>query len=473
MRPLASPVGPAIANVATLRAQYHQALTDEKTLRAQVLIGDGPAMRHATPRIRELRQRADADRPYLIAVQDVIAEWADVDARYEDSLRSVEWARDQLRELQAQPDADPLDVLTAKLDIQTRQLAVPATSPAERYQTALNEALAARAHAAGGADNIISGDDVDKVIAEARDEDDQALLAARRRTSQLHRDLDRAESAAAAAFAEAETRNADHILDQLDALRAEMDMLRAAGDYHIERGFTIDPDATRHLPDVTARTIIEAARNGFTVTALHAGDDQAALAALRVLDTAARANDHEIIWCSPLQEGADRLQGADVTDTALSLSAIHEQVARGDRELSAATTIVVDRAAAADPAILTDLAEHAAQHHARLMLIDGDDHGWPATPSGPLLKLLHHDLPWSAVLSLDARIPQQLHQPDRDPVLEQADRCSPNILPAEAIEALAERRRLRTHYDNSHRVHTVLTQTMTDTAQTRDTGRER
>ena len=473
VRPLASPVGPAIANVTTLRAQYHQALADEKTLRAQVLIGDGPAMRHATPRIRELRQRADADRPYLIAVQDVIAEWADVDARYEDSLRSVEWARDQLRELQAQPDADPLDVLTAKLDIQTRQLAVPATSPAQRYQTALNEALAARAHAAGGADNIISGDDVDKVIAEARDEDDQALLAARRRTSQLHRDLDRAESAAAAAFAEAETRNADHILDQLDALRAEMDMLRAAGDYHIERGFTIDPDATRHLPDVTARTIIEAARNGFTVTALHAGDDQAALAALRVLDTAARANDHEIIWCSPLQEGADRLQGADVTDTALSLSPIHEQVARGDRELSAATTIVVDRAAAADPAILTDLAEHAAQHHARLMLIDGDDHGWPATPSGPLLKLLHHDLPWSAVLSLDARIPQQLHQPDRDPVLEQADRCSPNILPAEAIEALAERRRLRTQHDNSHRVHTVLTQKMTDTAQTRDTGRER
>ncbi|MGV7552261.1 hypothetical protein PJN95_29440, partial [Mycobacterium kansasii] len=177
--------------------------------------------------------------------------------------------------------------------------------------------------------------------------------------------------------------------------------------------------------------------------------------------------------CSPLQDALDRLHAADVTDTAQHLTAIHEQIARGEKDLSADTTIVVDRAAAADPAILTDLAEHAAQHHARLMLVDGDDHGWPPAPSGPLLKLLHHDLPWSAVLSLNARIPQHLHRPDRDPVLEQADRCSPDVLPAEAIEALAERNRLRTQYDTSHRVHTTLTQKMTDTTQSRDTGRER
>ncbi|MGV7918617.1 MobF family relaxase [Mycobacterium kansasii] len=472
-RPLVHPVGPAVANVTVLRAQYHQALAEEKTLRAQVLIGDGPAMRQAAPHIAELRARADADRPYLIAVQDVIAEWADVDAQYEDSLHGVEWARDQLRQLQAQPDADPLDIDWAKFEIRLRQLKVPSTSPAERYQPALQEALAARARAAGGAENIVSGEDVDKVIAAASDKDDQAVIAARRRSSQLHRELDRAESAAATAFAEAETRNADHILDQLDDLYTELDMLRAAGDYHIQRGFTIDSSTTRALPDLTARTITDAARSGFTVTALHAGDEKAALAALRIFNTAAQANDHEIIWCSPLQDSLARLHAADVTDTAQHLTAMHEQIARGEKELSAATTIVVDRAAAADPAILTDLAQHAAQHHARLMLVDGDDHGWPPAPSGPLLKLLHHDLPWSAVLSLNARIPQHLHQPDRDAVLEQADRCSPEVLPAEAVEALAERNRLRIQHDTSHRVHTTLTRKMTDATQYRDTGRER
>ncbi len=472
-RPLARPVGPAVANVNALRAQYHQALADEKTLRAQVVIGDGPAMRRATPRIAELRQRADADRPYLMAVQHVIAEWADVDVGYEDSLRNLEWAREQLRELQAQPDADPLDIASAKLDIQTCQLAVPTTSPAERYQVALSEALAARAHAAGGVDNIISGEDVDKIIAEAQDEDDQALIAARRRTNQLHRDLDAAEAAAAAAFAEAETRNADHILDQLEELRTEIDMLRAAGDYHIQRGFIIEPDASAHLPELTARSITKAARNGFTVTALHASDGQAALAALRVFNTAAAANGHETIWCSPLQEGIDRLQNANITDHALTLTDIHEQIARGHKELSPTTTIVVDRAATADPAVLTDLAEHAAQHQARLLLIDGDHPGWPPPPAARLLKLLHRDLPWSSVLSLNTRIPQHRHQPDRDPVLEQADRCNPDILPDDVTQALAERRRLRTQHDTSFRVHNELSRRMTDSDQSHDTGRQR
>lgn len=472
-RPLARPVGPAVANVTALRAQYHQARAQYDALRQQVTAGPGPAMRAAMPQIRDLRRRADADRPYLIAVQDVIAEWADVDARYEDALRGIAWARDQLRQLQAQPDADPLDIASAKFEIELRELEIPTLSPAERYQPALQEALAARAQAAGGAENIISGDDVDKLIAEVSDQDNRAVLAARRQVEQLARDLDHAESAAAAAFAEAETRNADHILDRLDDLHIEIDMLRASGDYQIQRGFTIDPAATRDLPDLTARTIIEAARNGFTVTALYADDDPAALAALRVFNTAAQANDHEIIWSSPLQAALERLRDAHVTEAALPLAAVHEHIARGQRSLSADTTIVIDHAAAADPAILTDLAEHAAQHHARLILLDGDDHGWPPAPSGPLLKLLHHDLPWSSVLSLNARIPQQLHQPDRDPVLEQADRCSPEILPSEAAEALAERKRLRTQHDTSHRVHTSLTQTITATVQQRDTGRER
>ena len=96
-------------------------------------------------------------------------------------------------ELQAQPDADPDDITAAKLDLRWRTKQVPAMTPAEQFQPALNDALAARAAAAGGAEHIISCDDVDKLIADVMSEDDRAVAAARQRCTDLRRDLDRAE----------------------------------------------------------------------------------------------------------------------------------------------------------------------------------------------------------------------------------------------------------------------------------------
>ena len=58
-----------------MRNQYQQARADYTSLRARTTIGDGRDKKPSSLlRISELRQRADADRPYLIAVQDVIAE---------------------------------------------------------------------------------------------------------------------------------------------------------------------------------------------------------------------------------------------------------------------------------------------------------------------------------------------------------------------------------------------------------------
>ena len=471
-RPLTRPVGPAVANVTALRAEYHAATAELLTLHHQIANRQSPAMEAAAEQLRELRARADRDRAYMLAVQDVMARWADAEADYERTLAYVHWTRDQRADLEADPQSDPLDIASARAGVRLAMLALPEITPAEQFRDELSNALGRRSAAAGGANLIVTDDDVQAARERALDEDFAALAAARARRDRLKEDLNRAESAAALAFAEAETRTADHILEQVDALRTELDMLRAAGDYRIERGFTIPPEDTRHLPDLTARAITAAARTGFTVTALHADDDAAALAALRVLNTAAAANDHQILWCSATEDQADRLHSADAADTVVSLSDIHEQIARGQRELGTTTTIVVHRAAAADPAMLTDLAEHAAEHHAGLLLIDGDDHGWPPAPSGPLLKLLQRDLPWSGVLSIKtATPPQRLHQPDRDPLLEQADRCNPDILPTEVTEAIAERRRLRTQHNTSYRVHTEIWRQMTDSTQHRGRAR--
>ncbi|KZS63499.1 hypothetical protein [Mycobacterium ostraviense] len=101
-------------------------------------------------------------------------------------------------------------------------MALPDTAPAERYQAAFHEALAARAQAAGGAEHIISGDDVDTMMAAARDQDNLVLREARRHCSQIRRDLNRAELTAAAAFATAETRSAEHVTAQLKSLDTEL-----------------------------------------------------------------------------------------------------------------------------------------------------------------------------------------------------------------------------------------------------------
>jgi conjugative relaxase-like TrwC/TraI family protein len=474
-RPLTRPVGPAVANVTALRAEYHAATAELVTLQHQITNGQSPAVQAAAGHLAELRSARDRDRPYMLAVQDVVARWSDAEADYEHAQAYVQWNRDQRDALEADPQADPLDIDWARAGVRLAMLALPDTAPAEQFRDELSDALARRADAAGGATLIVTDDCVQAARERALDQDLGALKAARARRDRLSADLNRAEAAAALAFAEAETRNADHILEQVDALRTEMDMLRAAGDYRVERGFTIPAHDTRHLPDLTARAITAAARSGFTVTALHADDDDAAaLAALRVLNTAAAANNHQVVWCRSTEDHPDRLHIADAADTVLDLNDIRQQIACGQRELSTATTIVVDRAAAADPAVLTDLAQRAGRHHARLLLIDGDDDGWPPAPSGPLLKLLQQDLPWSSLLSIKTATPsRRLPQPDRDPVLDQADRCNPDILPTEVTEALAERRQLRTQHNTSYRVHTEITRRTTESTQQRDTGRER
>ena len=68
------------------------------------------------------------------------------------------------------------------------------------------------ADAAGGPDSIVSGDDVDAPIAGAHHADLRALQQARAHRQHLRAKLDRAEQAAAPAFAEAETRSADHVI---------------------------------------------------------------------------------------------------------------------------------------------------------------------------------------------------------------------------------------------------------------------
>ncbi|MBY0286791.1 MAG: relaxase domain-containing protein [Mycobacteriaceae bacterium] len=457
-RPITRPLQPALNNVAALRTAYQHASADIDRLEQLVRESRGPAAQAALPELLKLRARADADRPYMLAVHDVIERWDEAEAAYEHALRHVEWARQQLDTAQADPHADPLDVASARAGVKLATMLMPSSPPAERFHAELTEAIAARAHAAGGADKVVTSEDVDSARLAAENTDRAALRAAIAARNQLRAELDRAEIAAAAAFAEAQTRNADDILDRIDALHTELSVLNAAGGYQLQRRLHIPSTATDHLDPMTARAVAALATNGFTVTPVHAGDDREALDALSLFHAAASAQNKKVLWCTPTTDLAERALAAGVADTIAHIDNAHQYLRDGSWQLPAESIVVLDHAADMAPHTIADFAEHAAQQNASLLLIDPGDNRWPQPPSAALLKLLHHDLPWSVTLSTAEPTPERRRhaQPDLDPVLEQADRYDPNLLPPDVIDALNRRHALRDEYRSAHRFHNML-----------------
>lgn len=473
VRPLARPIANVVADVIALRGQYHAARQALHHQQALVLAGDGPSMRAAQPVLRQLRARAERDRPHMLAVQDVMARWADAEQHYEAAAAYLHHERARLAQLRADPAAEDLDIESARGAIKLALMHLPSRTPAEQFHAELTEALRLRADAANGAEHIVTAEEVEAARLRAQDEDLAALNAARAECARLANALDHAESATAKAFAQAETRNAEHIHQHLDALLTEIDMLTTCGDYRLDRGFTIPADHADALPDHTANRLDALARSGFTVTPVHAAGD-AALDALHVLHTAAQRAQQPVLWASPDPHRAARIAGPDLADTVPTLDTLHRRIAAQADKLDHQTTIVIDRASHAEPEVLADLAEHAANSGARLLLIDDDDHRWPPAPSAPLLQLLHRDLPWSITLTTDSPTPaRRAPQPDRDAVLEQAERCDPALLDTEVLDALQRRRQLRQQHTSTHRVHTQIWHHINESAQDRDsTGHE-
>ena len=449
------PLPDALLNVHALRTQYQQARTDYAQLRDRARIGDGPAMREAGPHITAQRIRADADRPYLLAVQDVVAQWADAEDDYAGVVASVEWAREQLDELQAQPDADPDDITSAKLDLRWRTMQLPAITPAERFQPALHEALAARAAAAGGAEHIISGDDVDKLIADVMGEDDRAVAAARQRCTDLRRDLDRAELTTAAAFAAAEIRSAEHIAAQLDELDTELRVLHAASRYQPPRALPISPSAVADLPPAAATALISTAALPFAVTVVDAPPSPERSAALHTLCNAATAADRKLLWCSPTQQQAASAVADELTDTATTVAETHADITNGKVTMTPGSLLIVDHAAAADPAILADLAEHAATNQSGLILLDTTGQTWPPQPSQQLLRLLHAELPWTTTLTARTSpdVITRATPPDLESAVAQSRRLHPSLLDDRLQASLTRADQLHTTIHAAYRRH--------------------
>ena len=113
-------------------------------------------------------------------------------------------------------------------------------------------------------------------------------------------------------------------------------------------------------------------------------------AALHALHDAATAANRNLLWCSPTQEQAARPLADDLAPAAATVTETHAQITSGHTALPPGTLIVVDDAATADPAVLADLAEHAAAAQSGLILLDTTGPTWPPQPSRQLLRPAAH-----------------------------------------------------------------------------------
>ncbi|WP_435825425.1 MobF family relaxase [Mycobacterium simiae] len=462
-RPAAPHLAPALADVYALRDRFTLSRTELDALEREVRANNGPAMRAAAPRIPHMRHRADADRPYLIAIEEVIAAWAEADHSYENALHQLNAAQTHLDELRLTPQADPLDIESASRYVDLLVATLPADSPAHQFQPQLAQAHQDRAAAAGGAAHIISGAQVDAFIAATTDQDLATLNRARREHADLRVQLDRAEAAAAAAFAAATTRTAQHIADQQQHLATEMRVLEVAGTNRPDRGVTIGPTALTGLDPNHAASLSALAQLPFTVTALHAPPGKDRTQALHTLRAAYTAAGRKVLWCSPTEEQAQQAAGEQLADSATSVTAAHTKLSQRTWQLPPNSLVIIDNATGADPHQLADIAELVDQSNARLILINPSHHQqWPPPPAERLLRLLDSELPWSMTLGSEltpARNPLRQSPPDQQPILHQSRQLAPDVVDEPISKILHRADQLHTANTSAYQRHLTITWT--------------
>ncbi|MCV7372066.1 relaxase domain-containing protein [Mycolicibacterium arabiense] len=397
--------GITMETLISLRAVYRTVSEKIKTLDAEIRTGNGPALRAAADDLLRMRRQVDADRPYSHAVTAVMEQWADADAAYNDALLLVEHARAQLHLLRATPDADELDIASARQHLAFYTGLLPDQPPSLQFQQALADAQAARAAAAGGADKIVTERDV----AAARGDAERADLTARaelsKRREALRRDIERADRDIASAFAAAQTATSDTLEQLLYSARSEVALLQVAGDLDLNRTPLQIPDAAVSALDAqTAGRLKSLAALPYRLAIVRADiADGETTAALSTLRSTANAGDRKVLWLAASDTSAATARGAELADTITTISHAHRQVSEQHWTLAPGAIVVIDDPATAEPDQLADIARHAAAADARVILLD---HGASRGPSAPALQLLTHSLPSNSALTVGPVAPE-------------------------------------------------------------------
>jgi hypothetical protein len=396
-------LGITMEKLTTLRDEYRTVCKEITTLDADIRTGNGPAMRAAAEELLRMRHQINADRPYGHAVTAVMEQWADADANYNDILRMIEHARTQLDTLHAAPDADELDIASARQDVAFHTSLLPEQPPSLQFQQAFAEARAARTAAAGG-HKIVTEHDIAAARGEAERADLAARAALRERRQALRRELDRADRDVAAAFAAAQTATSDTLESLLDSARFEVELVRAAGHIDFDRTPLAIPAAALagHEPHTADRLkALAAMPYRLCLVRADSGERETA-AALYTLRSTANAADRKVLWLS-VDDAGSAARAADLADTITTVGHAHQQVSDQQWALPPGAIVIIDNPAAARPHQLAAIAGHAVAADARVIIIDpANSHG----ASSPALRLLAHTLPWNTSMTTATSAPE-------------------------------------------------------------------
>ncbi|SIN53690.1 TrwC relaxase [Mycobacteroides abscessus subsp. abscessus] len=445
---------PVLDRAHALRTQHAAVVAELAHMRQSgYLTGNGPTVTEHGAQITQMRGRADADRPYLTAVIEATARWADAEKDYDQAIARARTAQDQYETLAATTSADPLDIESARQLARWCEHAIPTATPAERFHPLITAAQQARADAAGGPDNVISHADVDAYLRTLRDIDDANYHAKRAELAQLRTHLEAAELEVARAYATDQSHAVEHVISHADLIADELRILAVSGHTSIQRPLYIPATDLDKLGSRSQIMLPKLARSPFTITPVRAEPGQDTNHALRILHTSASAADRKVLWCSPTQQGADTARAEGLADTVTTTEQAHQHISHGTWTLPAASFIVIDDAAAASPQTLIALTEHAAAANAAIILLDNNSQDWPPKPSARLLQLLHTDLPWATTLGDSAIAAEPPHSPDLKPLLDQAQQLSSEVLTDELRAALNRRDRIRKANQSSWQRH--------------------
>lgn len=391
-------LGASVENIESLREEYRQVNQLITELSADIRAGNGPARRAADATVLQLRARIDADRPHALALVAILDQWADADAAYDEALLLVEHARTHLATVTADHNADPLDVESAHAALTFHTALLPAQLPSQQYQQALAQAREARAHAPGGAHNIVTERDIAAARGDADSADRTELRTLRDHRASLHTRIEAAERHLAAAFAAAQTSRDYHLQQLLSAAKTEIALLQTATVRGKDRHtLTIGDTALNGHHPVTAKALRSIAGLPFAAAAIRADDTAETREAFYTLKAAATTADRRVLWLAPTQTAADLADQCDLADTAATFDDAHTKLTTGQWTLPVGTIVIAHTATAATTDQLTELARSAAKSQAQLLLIDTGTPG----PASNAVHLLHTALPWSTSLSPD------------------------------------------------------------------------
>ncbi len=243
----------------------------------------------------------------------------------------------------------------------------------------------------GGVEDIVTERDLRARREAAQRADIDALTEARAQAGDLDNQLARAEAAAARAFAAGPARDYD-LAAELPALRAEIDLLAAAGARSPAAMYRVPDQAIAALDEDSRGAVIAIANSAQAIQPLQLHDGADKPAVLAALAAAAHHHQRRILALPATEQASAHATTNHYADTTTSPVTGRDNLEHGRWTLPLGSLVIVDDADHLNRDQLRYLTDNAARTNTKLLLLIARDPG--REPAHSLTAVLTANLPW-------------------------------------------------------------------------------